>query len=52
MCLDVGDHLVGPLGQAERLADEPLLLRMPLVRFQQRLTVGDGEAAWREWTAR
>ena len=34
------------------LADEPLLLRMPLVRFQQQLTLGDGEPAWREWTAR
>jgi arsenate reductase-like glutaredoxin family protein len=36
----------------ELLAREPLLLRMPLVRQQQRLTVGDGEPAWREWTAR
>lgn len=34
------------------LADEPLLLRMPLVRYQQRLTVGDDEATWREWTGR
>lgn len=34
------------------LADEPLLLRMPLVRFQHQLTVGDGEATWREWTTR
>ena len=29
------------------LLDEPLLLRMPLVRWQHRLTVGDGEAEWR-----
>ncbi|HEY8257418.1 MAG TPA: ArsC/Spx/MgsR family protein [Gemmatimonadales bacterium] len=36
----------------ETLASEPLVLRMPLVRFQQRLTVGDGEAEWREWTGR
>ncbi|HUF34950.1 MAG TPA: ArsC/Spx/MgsR family protein [Gemmatimonadales bacterium] len=35
-----------------RLADEPLLLRMPLVRFQQRLSVGDAEPTWREWTGR
>ena len=34
----------------EKLAQEPMVLRMPLVRFQQRLTVGDGEAEWREWT--
>src|ERR1051325_8431942 len=33
----------------EKLAEEPLLLRLPLVRQQQRLTVGDAEATWREW---
>ena len=36
----------------EKLAAEPLLLRMPLVRQQQRLTIGDAEATWREWTGR
>ena len=36
----------------EKLAAEPLLLRMPLVRWQQRLTVGDAEPTWREWTGR
>ena len=36
----------------DRLAEEPMLLRMPLVRQQQRLTVGDAEATWREWTGR
>jgi arsenate reductase len=35
----------------ERLALEPMILRMPLIRYQQRLTVGDGETEWREWTA-
>ncbi len=35
-----------------RLADEPLLLRQPLVRYQQRLTLGDAETVWREWTGR
>lgn len=34
------------------LADEPLLLRTPLVRWQQRLTVGEAEATWREWVGR
>ncbi len=34
------------------LASEPLLLRMPLVRQQQRLTVGDAEPDWREWSGR
>lgn len=35
----------------EKLADEPLILRMPLVRWQQRLTIGDAEATWKEWVA-
>ena len=33
------------------LADEPLLLRIPLVRFQHKLTVGLAEADWKAWTA-
>ena len=36
----------------EKLAGEPLLLTMPLVRFQQRLTIGDAEPSWRAWTDR
>jgi arsenate reductase (glutaredoxin) len=36
----------------EKLVEEPMLLRMPLVRHQQRLTIGDDEATWREWTGR
>lgn len=36
----------------DRLAEEPMLLRLPLVRCQQRLTVGEAEAAWQEWTGR
>lgn len=36
----------------ERLVEEPLLLRMPLVRQQQRLTVGPAEPTWREWLGR
>ena len=36
----------------DRLVDEPLLLRMPLVRHQHRLTIGDAEPTWREWTGR
>lgn len=35
-----------------RLADEPGLLRTPLVRCQQRLTVGPAEAEWRAWVGR
>jgi arsenate reductase-like glutaredoxin family protein len=35
----------------EKLALEPLLLRMPLVRWQQRVTVGAVEEEWRAWVA-
>jgi arsenate reductase-like glutaredoxin family protein len=34
-----------------KLAEEPLLLRMPLVRSGNKLTVGLAEAQWREWIA-
>lgn len=33
----------------ERLAEEPSLLRIPLVRYRQRLTVGSAEDEWRAW---
>jgi arsenate reductase (glutaredoxin) len=36
----------------EKLVEEPLILRMPLVRHQQQLTIGDAEPVWREWTGR
>jgi arsenate reductase-like glutaredoxin family protein len=36
----------------ERLVEEPLLLRVPLVRHQHQLTIGDAEATWREWSGR
>lgn len=33
------------------LVDEPLLLRTPLVRCEQRLTVGLAESEWASWIA-
>jgi arsenate reductase (glutaredoxin) len=33
----------------ERLSNEPLLLRMPLVRNAHSLTVGADEATWQTW---
>lgn len=36
----------------QRLLDEPLLLRMPLVRNGSRLTIGSEEAVWRQWIAK
>ncbi len=35
----------------EKLADEPLLLRQPLVRNGAQLTVGDAEPTWKSWLA-
>lgn len=34
------------------LAEEPLLLRTPLTRYQQRLTIGADEPAWKEWVGK
>ena len=31
------------------LADEPLLLQQPLVRLQNKLTIGLAETTWKEW---
>lgn len=36
---------------AAKLAEEPKLLRLPLVRWQQQLTVGPAEATWKAWVA-
>lgn len=36
----------------ERLAEEPMLLRTPLARWQHRLTVGAAEPTWREWVGK
>lgn len=36
----------------EKLVDEPLMLRQPLVRFQHKLTIGMDEPTWKEWTGK
>lgn len=33
----------------DRLAEEPLLLRVPLVRHGKNLTIGEAEAEWKVW---
>jgi arsenate reductase-like glutaredoxin family protein len=33
----------------DRLVDEPLLLRMPLVRHGNALTIGSAEEDWKRW---
>lgn len=60
--LDRGSRRFGELGLGaagysdarwlEKLVEEPLLLRMPLVRNQHQLTVGAAEPTWREWVGR
>jgi arsenate reductase len=50
--LGLGAARRSPERLLETLALEPLLLRMPLVRWQRQLTIGDAEAAWRGWSAR
>ena len=34
------------------LADEPLLLRMPLTRWQHKVTVGLAETEWKAWVGK
>ena len=36
----------------EILADEPLLLRQPLVRNGSQLTIGEAEATWKQWAGK
>ena len=36
----------------EKLLDEPLLLKMPLVRNGNALTVGSAESDWKSWIAK
>ena len=40
-----------PVATLEKLSIEPLLLRMPLVRNKQHLTIGLAEDTWKEWNA-
>jgi arsenate reductase len=35
----------------EKLVDEPLLLKMPLVRNGNQLTIGSAETEWKSWCA-
>ena len=36
----------------QKLVEEPLLLRQPLVRHGNLLSVGDAEVTWKEWLGR
>jgi arsenate reductase-like glutaredoxin family protein len=39
----------GPDKWLDILSEEPLLLRTPLVRFGQKVTIGAAEETWKEW---
>ena len=49
--LGLGPSRYGEERWLQILADEPMLLRMPLVRQQHKLTVGPAEAEWKAWVA-
>ena len=36
----------------DKLAEEPLLLRMPLVRNANKVSIGDDEVTWKQWMGR
>jgi len=50
--LGLGAARLGDDAWLQKLADEPGLLVQPLVRQQQRLTIGPAEAEWRAWIGR
>jgi arsenate reductase-like glutaredoxin family protein len=35
----------------DRLVEEPMLLKTPLVRWQNKLTIGSSEETWKAWVA-
>jgi arsenate reductase len=49
--LGFGSSYYGSDRWLEIACDEPLILRMPLVRCANRLTVGLDETTWKEWVA-
>lgn len=50
--LGLGAASYGDERWLQLLADEPLLLRQPLVRNGAQLTIGDAESQWKEWVGR
>ncbi len=47
--LGLGSSRLSDQHWLDKLAEEPLLLRMPLVRFQGKLTIGPVETEWKAW---
>ncbi len=50
--LGLGSARLGEERWLEKLAADPLMLRMPLVRHGAQLTIGDAVETWQGWTAR
>jgi arsenate reductase len=49
--LGLRSAILGDERWLEKLSLEPLLLRMPLVRNQQQLTIGAAQETWNDWYA-
>jgi arsenate reductase (glutaredoxin) len=47
--LGLGPARYGPDRWLEILQDEPLILRQPLVRNTNKLTIGEAETEWKAW---
>lgn len=50
--LGLGPSRYGEERWLQILAEEPLLLVMPLVRWQHQLTIGPAEPTWRAWVGK
>ncbi len=47
--LGLGVARLGDASWVEKLMDEPLLLQMPLVRWQQKVSIGEATKEWAQW---
>ena len=47
--LGLRQAIYSPERWIQKLADEPLIIRVPLVRSGSRLSIGLAESAWKEW---
>jgi arsenate reductase-like glutaredoxin family protein len=49
--MGLGPALYGDAKWLDLLVEEPLLLRLPLVRCAHQVTIGVDEATWTQWIA-
>jgi len=50
--LGLAGAMYSPERWLERMTEEPLLLRMPLVRHQNEFSIGPAEERWRAWAGK